>query len=375
VKSGRLKLLQWADRRIGPSLCRRMRPLAAALDRGPGPVPPDGVQRILVIRPGGLGDAALTCPMLRALRAGFPGARLDVLVEARNAAVFGMAGTVDGVHRYDQNPLTVRRRLRRVAYDIVVDTEQYHHLSTIFGNSLRPRYLCGFATLGRARFQTHSVAYSEDTYEARSFLDLASALLGSACAFDADHPFIDVAPADVDWATGTLAAAAARPVVAITPAASGHTRIWPAQHYAQVAAWLQARGHYVVLLGGADAVDAAHEIEATAGSDGLLNLAGATSLAQSAALLRLSRLSISADTGVLHLAYGVGTPTVSLFGSGLHRKWGPPGRQHRIVRKNLPCSPCIRFGRLPPCPHDVACMRELTVVEVTRAVEDLLHSL
>ena len=50
-------------------------------------------------------------------------------------------------------------------YDLVVDTEQYHHLSTLLVNALRPRWLCGFDTLGRRRLHTHSVAHAEDTYE------------------------------------------------------------------------------------------------------------------------------------------------------------------------------------------------------------------
>jgi ADP-heptose:LPS heptosyltransferase len=76
---------------------------------------------------------------------------------------------------------------------------------------------------------------------------------------------------------------------------------------------------------------------------------------------------------VLHLAYAVGTPTVALFGPGLHRKWAPPAPRHRVVRLGLPCSPCTRSGRVPPCPIGIACMRDLGVAPVLAAAEELLQ--
>lgn len=332
---------------------------------------PDEVRRILVIRPGGLGDAALTYPMLQALRQGYPDARIDILAERRNAGIYRIADIVAEIYRYDSGVLGVLRRLRDKRYDIVIDTEQFHHFSTVFANLLRPKYLCGFDTLGRKRFQTHSVPYRDETYEARSFIGLAEAVLGSEIAFDPDRPFIDVDPGARAWAAETMAAAQGRKVAVIAPVAGGASRLWPAVRYAEVAAWLIDRQYYVVLLGGRDGIEAAREIVDRNRSGTVLNLAGKTSLVQSAAVLQRAGLSVSADTGVLHLAYGVGTPTVSLFGSGLHRKWGPPGRYHRIVRKGLSCSPCIRFGRLPPCPHDIACMRELSARDVIDAIGDL----
>jgi lipopolysaccharide heptosyltransferase II len=357
-------------------MATKLNPIANAASREhrSWPIAPEEVQRILVIRPGGLGDAVLTYPMIHALRRGYSNARTDVLVEKRNSSVYEITDVVDEIHRYDAGVFDVRRRLRNMQYDIIIDTEQYHHFSTIFANLLRPKYLCGFDTLGRRRFQTHSVPYSEETYEIDSFLGLAEAVLGSVYEFDPNRPFIDVKPAAQFWAEETVKAAGQRPVVVVAPGASGFSRIWPLARYAELVRWLTSREYYVVLVGGQDGVDAARDIATDINSETVLNLTGKTSVAQSAAVLQQSRLSVSADTGVMHLAYAVGTPTVSIFGSGLHQKWGPPGRDHRIVRKGLPCSPCIRFGRLPPCPHNIACMRELSAADVIAAIEDLFDS-
>ncbi len=134
-----------------------------------------------------------------------------------------------------------------------------------------------------------------------------------------------------------------------------------------------ARAFFVVLLGGTDAVAAAQVISKQTSRRDVLNLTGRTTLAETAGVLQRTGLSISADTGMLHIAYGVGAPTVSLFGPGIPEKWVPPAPRHAVVRKVLPCSPCARFGRVPRGPYGVACMQSITVDDVTRTIEEILN--
>jgi ADP-heptose:LPS heptosyltransferase len=396
----KLRLLQTADRLLGPGLCKAM-PRRVPGAGAPGrPLSGDAVRHLLLIRPGGLGDAVLCWPLLHVLRDAFPLARIDLLAERRNAGAFqlaadrpdaasasaaGLTVTAAGaascaearamplrVICYDDEPLGTLRSLREQRYDLVIDTEQYHHFSVLLANLLRPRWLCGFDTLGRRRFHTHSVPHSEDDYEALSFLRLAGSVTGRMPAFDPEQAFLPVGAAARDFARHALRDAAGRTTVAIMPVAGGSYRLWALEHWANVVSELIRSGYFVVLLGGDDAALAAARLTEAASPGAICNLAGGTSVAETAAVLRESRLLVTSDTGVLHLAVGVGTPTVSLFGPGPHRKWAPRGRRHRLVRKGLACSPCTRFGRTPPCPYDVACMGEITVADVLAAVDQAL---
>ena len=381
----KLRLLKRLDGVVGRGLCRRVRPTFQGSDRPPQagpnawsnpPVPPDGLDRILVIRPGGIGDAVLTYPMLRALREHYAGAAIDVLGEARNVDVYRINGLVRDVYRYDAGPLALARtlrNLRRRGYQLVIDTEQYHHLTTVVANHLRPDYVCGFDTLGRGRLQTHRVRYTETIYEVYSFLNLAAAVTGRSWAFDRDTPFLEVDAQWQRWAAETLGAHGGRPIVVIVPGASTPHKYWPPARYAEVARWLIERGWFVVTLGGRDAVDLARVIAARHGPDVLLNLAGRTTLPQTAGLVQRAKLYVSSDTGALHIAYGVGTPTVHMFGSGIMEKWAPQGRRYVVVNKGLPCSPCTRYGYTPPCPYHVACMNAIQVEDVIAAIEEVLR--
>ena len=365
--------MQSFDRLIGPWLCRLFRSRARQSLGGAGPVEPREIRQILIIRPGGMGDAALLLPMVAALGRGIPGAAIDILAERRNAGIFALTRHVREVICYDDGLFGKLRDLRSKQYDIVIDTEQFHHLSVLLANALRPRYLCGFASASRECFLTHPVRYRDEDYEAESFLHLAEALLGDIPASMQDSTFIEIDAESSAWADDILGVARARRVIAIAPLAGGPSRIWPAERYTDIANRLTSDGHFVVLLGGQDAVMAATQIEESLTPDSCLNLAGRTSVAQTAAVLGRSALLVCADTGVLHVAAGLGTPTVSIFGSGLHRKWAPRGERHALIRKNLSCSPCIKGGRLPRCPHQFACMQTIEADEVMASIGNLLN--
>ncbi|HKK00664.1 MAG TPA: glycosyltransferase family 9 protein, partial [Desulfuromonadales bacterium] len=89
--------LKKIDGLIGSSLAR-------LLPRPPARTEPalPSIVRLLLIRPGGIGDAVLLVPAVRGLREAFPGAVIHVLAERRNAAVFDLCPEADAVFRYDR---------------------------------------------------------------------------------------------------------------------------------------------------------------------------------------------------------------------------------------------------------------------------------
>jgi ADP-heptose:LPS heptosyltransferase len=76
----------------------------------------------------------------------------------------------------------------------------------------------------------------------------------------------------------------------------------------------------------------------------------------------------------MHLAAAVGTPVVALFGPSDPARYGPRGTEARVIRVDLPCSPCGQV-RLPPvrCRNRVPeCLDNISVDMVVRAAADLL---
>lgn len=362
----RIELMKRLDAVVGIPVC-------SLLPRAGGNNRMRDVGRMLVIRPGGIGDAVLLAPAIEALKKKYPQAKLTVLAEKRNAGIFALIPGVDQVLRYD----APREFLAafHLKPDVVIDTEQYHRLSAVVARLIGAGTLIGFGTNQRARLFHHAIDYSHDQYEAISFMRLLGPL-GIEPTSIPETPFLTIPDAVQSRAADLLTALLGAPFVTIFPGASIPERRWGAERFGEVAAGLVALGYKLVIVGGQEDKAAAALI--LANGDGL-NLAGQTSLAETAAIIKQSAMLISGDSGILHIGVGLGTPTVSLFGPGIARKWAPQGGRHRVLNHHLPCSPCTKFGYTQKCRHQARCIQEITPDEVVQAViktlpKDCRHS-
>jgi heptosyltransferase-2 len=152
----------------------------------------------------------------------------------------------------------------------------------------------------------------------------------------------------------------------------GPAKRWPAERFAAVArAVSRKHGNCAWLaFGGAGDWQLCGDIARLAG-EGVMNLAGKTSLRQLMALLKLCRVVLTNDSGPMHVAAALGTPVVVPFGSTSPELTGPglPGDpRHRLLKSTAPCSPCFR--RL--CPIDFRCMTGITPDHVTASLLQLL---
>ena len=126
--------------------------------------------------------------------------------------------------------------------------------------------------------------------------------------------------------------------------------------------------HWLILGGKADvqlSTNIAREL--THHASRTTNVSGQTSLRELMALLKLSRVLLTNDTGPMHVAAALGTPVVVPFGSTSPELTGPgmPGDpRHRLLKSDAPCSPCF----LRECPIDFRCMNGISVECVVEAV-------
>jgi ADP-heptose:LPS heptosyltransferase len=321
---------------------------------------------ILLIRPGGIGDAVHLVPAINALKSAFPNAAIDILAERRNAGVFALSTHIRKVMRYDV-PAELLSTLRR-SYDVVIDTEQWHRLSAIVARLTRAQLLIGFDTNERRRLFNFPVSYAHDDYEVSSFLRLLEPL--GITPDPVVAPWLTLPEEAAAMADQLLGAISQSRFVVIFPGASIPERQWGGDRFRLVAETLAREQVPVVVVGGPD--DAAEGEEILSSLSGL-NLAGRTTLAETAAVIARAAVLLSGDSGILHIGVALGIPTVSLFGPGIAAKWAPKGARHVVINKGLSCSPCTRFGYTSDCPFTVRCMSEIGADEVYDAVRSSLN--
>lgn len=328
---------------------------------------PRSPDKFLFIRPGGIGDAVLLIPALRAVASTFTNSRIDILAETRNSEIFNLCDCIAHIYNYD-HPAEFAACIKG-KYDVIIDTEQWHRLSAIVTRIVHSKSKIGFSTNNRARAFSYYVDYSHADYEALSFFNLL-APLGISTPREINVPFLDLPAKAVSRAKNLLGLLYEQDFIVIFPGASIRERRWSVENFADLAECLnkQEKISIVVVGGKEDRYTGEQILQNIKG----LNLAGRTNLAETAAIIDQTSVLISGDSGVLHIAVGLNVPTVSLFGPGIADKWAPKGNHHIVINRRLHCSPCTRFGNTRPCSKNAPCIQEITMQKVFAAVKSLL---
>ncbi|MBF0494754.1 MAG: glycosyltransferase family 9 protein [Candidatus Omnitrophica bacterium] len=354
-------LLKLLDKTLGRLIVR-------ALPAFKIPVPADiKTNKILLIRPGGIGDAVLLIPAINDLAKSFPKAKIFILCEKRNVEIFKLLNSITGIYVFDSG-LDILKVLQN-NYDVVIDTEQWHNLSAFVAYTAKSPVKIGFATNNRGKLFNIKIDYSHDDYEVYSFLNLINPLTAKDHTFRKDTPFL-LSEIKLPYFIKYQIKNKSKGIVSIFPGATVNERRWDINNFADVAKDLQASGYTVVLLGGAQDKSRAARIHNAA--PGAIIAAARTSLEETAGIIKHSKLLITADSGLMHMAYALGTPTISLFGAGIEKKWAPIGAGHVVINKNLPCSPCTKFGYTPWCRKKVECLSAISAGEVLEAAATIL---
>ncbi len=172
-----------------------------------------------------------------------------------------------------------------------------------------------------------------------------------------------------------LVGTAGSPLVGVHVSGGRAIKQWPPERFGEVAARLAAeRGATIVLTGSTEdraLVDTARRSMSNAA---VIDLAGRLDLVTLAAVLARLDLYVTGDTGPMHVAAAVGTPVVAVFGPSDPTRYAPSDPDHRIVRIDLPCSPCNRI-RLPPARcvgHTPDCLEGIDADRVYRAALDAI---
>jgi heptosyltransferase-3 len=314
---------------------------------------------ILLIQLGDIGDVVLTLPCIRAVRETYPHARIAMVVWDKAYELLKDCPWLDRVIAVTKHSLSLRkalhfhtdffRNLRSLHCDLAIDFRTGTRgaiMAFLSGASQRIGLYADDGKLWRNRLFTSlwKRDYSLD-------LHVADYLLGLCEAFGITTgqriPELVVA-GDKQEKIRILFAGEAIPqdkkIVVLQPFSLWRYKEWSKGKYISLIRWLMAEyGVAVIVTGSGAEKDRAEEIVNSCGP-GCYNFAGKTSIAMYAALLQECQFFIGVDSAGLHIAAAVGTPTVGIFGPSSPVSWAPMGKQHLVIRKEMPCVPCWQKG-------------------------------
>lgn len=346
------------------------------------------LMRILIIKTSALGDIIHALPVLDYLHKASPGISIDWVVEEGFKEVLDGNPLLNKLHvlstrRWRKSPFTVQtrgeiaalwRELRRNRYDIVFDI-QGNFKSGLIDLASGAEQIIGFPPdLLQERINSLFTTKKAPLSASDNHASLRCLSVVSTCF---DLPYHDAefgtaiafSESDADEAAGIISELEPGPRILFHCGTTWQTKFWTPELWSELGARICSAFPDSVIL-----FTWGNESEKTTATSIASHITGQTRLIRRlplktlAALFKRVDLVVGGDTGPVHLAAAVGTPTVSLYRSSDGSESGPRGDMHVIVQSPLPCTRCFKTS----CPRDAECRSSITVDAMFAGVSRLL---
>jgi ADP-heptose:LPS heptosyltransferase len=353
-------------------------------------VRPASPQRIVCLRLERIGDLLMTLPAIVDLKDAFPGASIDLVVGRWNRDV---AAAIPGINRIEtldaswlsrdgggRGMMTLVReasRWRSRRYDLAINFEPDIRGNMVMA-AIGAAWTAGFVSGGGGTLLDSALDYDTTIHTSDNACALVRAVAAGVPSQERTSPAVPltIPAANRDEAVRLLARFNGARPIGIHVSAGRAIKQWPETRFREVAEHLVRDRHAAIVLTGAISDRAQVDI-ARAGLPParVLDLTDGVDLLTAAAVLERLDLLVTGDTGPMHLAHAIGTPVVAVFGPSDPVRYAPRGLHDRVVRVDLPCSPCNRI-RVPPARctgHTPDCLARVEVSAVLRAIDDVLE--
>jgi len=358
-------------------------------------------EKILIIALPGIGDALLATPMIELLRKAKPDSEIHALVMFKaTREMFEGDPYVDTVHYYDfvnggkVGALKTALGLRFQKFDVSINIypqnrSEYNLIALLIGAKKRLGVL--YKRFGRKNLNwlnTHAIVEDDNLHCVEENVKLLS-LLGIHHELKEESlPKLRLTLSEeheknaATWMESHNLSQA-KPLIGFhagTALFKNHiNRRWAPEKFAQLAVRLDKElGAKVLLFGGPDDLSANEVIEREAA--GSIIPVRTSNILDSVAVMKGLSLFVSNDSSLMHIAGGLGLPTVAIFGPTNETYVHPWKTEYEIVETGIECRPCFIYSPRPltcfrtnPEEHFI-CVRNIEVDQVFEAVSRIIQT-
>lgn len=332
--------------------------------------------KILIFTKNWLGDVLFEVPALRVIRENFPQARITALAPLRCREILSALPYLDEVRNFDERrgERSLGSKIRFVAW---LRREKFDKVF-LFHRSFTRAFLAwlggiperiGYATSKRHGVLTRAVPEPQRPLHQVDYFLVLLKWAGLAVNFGAPYEFFY---SNEDWSGAKKILKEenleSKRFVAFHVGANWGPKRWPALHFAKLADRLaEAFDCWIVLTGSEADETIGQQIKENVKRAQVNSLCGKTSLGILGAIFREAAFVVSSDSGPMHIASGVGTSVVALFGPTCPRLTGPRGPGRGVVLQHVPEGYVIPWkgDGLPPA----GWMEKISPEEVFQKIE------
>ncbi|MCL5674739.1 MAG: glycosyltransferase family 9 protein [Candidatus Omnitrophica bacterium] len=329
------------------------------LKKIPGNIKEYPAKSILIIGLSSLGDNLLLTPSIKLIRDTYGKADIEILVGPRAVEFAKNNPWFSGFSVWNQKRvLRLIISLRKKKYDIIFD----------FRNSLLP-----FFIRGRYKFTFFLKEFFSDkifTHESERTLKFLEPYLGKVEDVHLYFPVSQSNKEKIEKLFKIFGIKKSDIVVVMNPGAAFPAKRWKKENFIQAGKeLLKIYDTKIIIVGNKQEKILGEDIKTGINDKNVFNLAGGTTVEELYALLSMSDVLITNDTGTMHIASAAGCPVIAIFGPGNPYRYGPVGTKNYILHTYLDCFPC-RFEA--GCRKKFACMNHIPVKDVIDAVSVVL---
>ncbi len=326
----------------------------------------------------------MTLPALAGIKSLLPDAELHVFAVNWSAPIYRYWPYVDKVIQFDRsNGLTPFGRITEAAkmirgkgYDMAVALPNSFESALIFKLAGIPK-IYGYNTDFRSVILTKAIPVPQDKdtrHQVYYYLNLIEKLFAKGAKNWEPELTINlkIPEGDIENAHEILGSHGWNKkdrLIGLNPgAAYGPAKCWPREKFRELATSLiNSFDDCTVVVFGTEKEDPIGSMICEPLGERGINLCGKTTLSEAISIISCLSLMVSNDSGLMHVAAACSVPLVALFGSTNHVTTGPWSSNAKIIKHDLPCSPCLSRE----CTRDFICMLGITVEEVLEACQEL----
>ncbi len=330
-------------------------------------------EKILIRGVNWIGDAVMTLPAIRSLKAAYRNSMICQLLRPSVSPLFEEDPNIDDLMIYDNKFKTILGRinlsfiLRKKGFSVAYLFQNAFDAALLTFLSGIPERI-GYNRDGRGFLLTRPIPFKKDDrriHHIDYYLNLIK-YVGIKAEYSIPYIFQSI---DERLESRKLLSGLKRPILGINPgAAYGSAKRWLPERFAEVSDWfIRDLGGSIVIFGGKNEEFIANQIQILIEKklmilkNSIVNLAGKTSLRQLIGLISECDAMITNDSGPMHISYAVGTPLLAIFGSTSPELTGPPQDGNIVIKGNASCSPCFKRK----CEQDyIKCMQDVTSEDV-----------
>jgi heptosyltransferase-2 len=327
----------------------------------------NNVEKILIRFPNWIGDLVMATVLLENLKKQYPNALIDVLVKTPFDVllhdhplihkVIGFNPKQSFLQKIRVHPIA--KKLKEENYDIGILCTNSLSSLLIF-KAAKIKTIIGYKRLFSSFFMKNALERKKTLHQKKQYLELLKPF--GLTVFN-ESLNLSLSKKIVQSGDAKFSTLIEKPFILFHPGASyGSAKTWPLEHFEKLADILLEKTNLQVVFLGAQNQKKPNVIH-----ERLIDLTGKTSLDDVLYLLKKAKACVCNDSGPMHLADALKTPTLAFFGATDPFKTGPSSKSSSIIFNKTTCGPCFKRT----CKIGHACMKGITPSQAFSQLEQM----